>query len=539
MVGFFMFITQKVGDTFKYPNELSLYKYSISRSDNMNNLNRKTTLSHTLLSTLIILVLLFATSNIGFALIPPDAVDDYYDTLTGITEDTGMTLDVLSNDTGNGPKLVTAVDLLTYSTIGHVTIGVSHLDVFYDPNNQFDYLDTGDIVSDQFGYTLLDDIGSDSAMVTVEITGINDNPIAMDDLFTTERNRTLNATGNGVLANDSDAEGHAFDIVLDKDVDNGLLILDQNGSFSYMPDPGFWGIDTFEYHLSENNSLELLDSNTATVTISVMPTGILTNGDLRTFDHSDTEGTQFNVIFTPHHANVKQFELTATNPGQFSYNIYSLYSEWRDVSIPLPFITQGTMSVQFYENASMEMIHGEYQLIPVNWISSTDMYNFTLDDHTGNQLEPYRFSLIFPDGARFATIHLDYGLKKSEPYAPYGPSHLDARLEIGDMSVLENLTDHHFVCNDTWNTIQNNNIFKKLTGIGGYINAGVPEQLVTITSDILPAPVFINSDEDGWYMWNYKHRSKGAYFTITTAGADPQIVYLKANKYVRADFDLE
>ena len=46
---------------------------------------------------------------------------------------------------------------------------------------------------------------------------------------------------------------------------NGTLSLNTNGSFTYMPNNGFTGIDTFTYKASDGD----LESNVATVTITV------------------------------------------------------------------------------------------------------------------------------------------------------------------------------------------------------------------------------------------------------------------------------
>ncbi|MCH8043066.1 MAG: tandem-95 repeat protein [Planctomycetes bacterium] len=69
----------------------------------------------------------------------------------------------------------------------------------------------------------------------------------------------------GVLGNDLDVDGDELSASLADDVKSGTLDLADDGSFSYTPNPGFAGIDTFTYVASDGQST----SNVATVTIRV------------------------------------------------------------------------------------------------------------------------------------------------------------------------------------------------------------------------------------------------------------------------------
>ncbi|MEB3282643.1 MAG: Ig-like domain-containing protein [Lyngbya sp.] len=74
----------------------------------------------------------------------------------------------------------------------------------------------------------------------------------------------------GVLNNDTDGDGDDLTARL-VDLPNqstiGDVILDSDGSFSYTPNPGFSGTDSFTYVANDGKA----DSNTATVTINVEP----------------------------------------------------------------------------------------------------------------------------------------------------------------------------------------------------------------------------------------------------------------------------
>ena len=93
-------------------------------------------------------------------------------------------------------------------------------------------------------------------------------PVANDDplYLTTEDSTLVVPVLTGVLANDTDGDSDPLVAVLDADVSNGTLTLSADGSFTYVPDANWSGVDTFTYHADD-----LLDgpSATATVTITV------------------------------------------------------------------------------------------------------------------------------------------------------------------------------------------------------------------------------------------------------------------------------
>ena len=91
-------------------------------------------------------------------------------------------------------------------------------------------------------------------------------PRAAADAFTTAEGQALTVPAPGVLANDADADGDRVFLHKYGDPDHGTLdgVWD-DGEFTYTPDPGFAGTDTFVYVASDGFDL----SNAATVTIRV------------------------------------------------------------------------------------------------------------------------------------------------------------------------------------------------------------------------------------------------------------------------------
>ena len=77
----------------------------------------------------------------------------------------------------------------------------------------------------------------------------------------------LTVAVSGVLANDLEPDGEPMDAVLLVTTTSGTLDLNDNGSFTYTPDPNFNGVDSFTYQATDG----LSNSPVAVVTIDVAP----------------------------------------------------------------------------------------------------------------------------------------------------------------------------------------------------------------------------------------------------------------------------
>ena len=135
-----------------------------------------------------------------------------------------------------------------------------------NPDGSFTYIHDGsETIADVFQYRVSD--GSDSsnvASVTITIVPVNDAPIGVDDSFTVSSGIALTEF-LGVAANDTDAEFDRVIAVLAAGPSNGTLSLNADGSFTYTPDAGFYGIDAFTYLPNDGS----LSGNLTTVTIDV------------------------------------------------------------------------------------------------------------------------------------------------------------------------------------------------------------------------------------------------------------------------------
>ena len=115
--------------------------------------------------------------------------------------------------------------------------------------------------SDSFSLTISDDLDSYTAMVNIQVT--NNAPYAYDASFSVLHDRELTGWLYGY-----DADGDAIAAQLLSGPANGTLTLDPDGTFTYVPNPGYVGSDSFTYTWSDG----LTTANTATVSIDVYNT---------------------------------------------------------------------------------------------------------------------------------------------------------------------------------------------------------------------------------------------------------------------------
>jgi VCBS repeat-containing protein len=80
---------------------------------------------------------------------------------------------------------------------------------------------------------------------------VNAAPIAVDDAFNLGMNTTLVIGAPGVLANDSDPEGQPITASMVNQPAHGTATVNPDGSFSYTPDLGYTGVDSFGYQVSD------------------------------------------------------------------------------------------------------------------------------------------------------------------------------------------------------------------------------------------------------------------------------------------------
>jgi VCBS repeat-containing protein len=91
----------------------------------------------------------------------------------------------------------------------------SHGTLILDAEGGFTFTPTQDYYGeDSFAYTVSDGSLQDTALVTLDITPVNDAPLAAADVYTTSQDTALVLPAPGVLANDSDIDGDELTAIL-------------------------------------------------------------------------------------------------------------------------------------------------------------------------------------------------------------------------------------------------------------------------------------------------------------------------------------
>ena len=188
----------------------------------------------------------------------PVATNDAYNT----NEDAALNIaatGVLGNDTDVDGDPLTAV-LVTGPTNGNLTLNPDG-SFLYTPNANFFGVDS-------FTYQVNDGtVNSNVATVSINVAPVNDAPVANTDSYTTNMNTALIVpAATGVLNNDTDIDGDPLTVfTIITGPANGSLILNADGSFTYTPNMGYSGPDSFSYQASDGTA----NSNTATVNLTV------------------------------------------------------------------------------------------------------------------------------------------------------------------------------------------------------------------------------------------------------------------------------
>ena len=171
-----------------------------------------------------------------------------------------VTIDALANDSdADGDTLtITSVSDPTYGTVI-----IQDNQIIYSPQIP----QSGSLGNDSFTYTISDgNGGEDTAMVWVDLEGVNRAPNATDDIAYTDEGVPVTID---VLANDSDADGDSLTISTEVAPLYGAVSV-ADGLITYTPMSGYSGEDSFTYTISDGRGGE----DTAVVWVEIEETPI-------------------------------------------------------------------------------------------------------------------------------------------------------------------------------------------------------------------------------------------------------------------------
>jgi VCBS repeat-containing protein len=202
-----------------------------------------------------------ASASVYITVIPvndaPVAVNDAYIT----NEDTILQVESISGLLANDFDV--DGDVLTAALVS----GPNHGILMLNPGGSFSYTpDSNWFGEDSFIYEVSDGVLTDTATVTITVLPVNDAPVAVNDTYSTLEDVTLIVAVPGVLANDYDVDGDLLSTVLLDMPLHGIVLLEPDGALTYIPDPDYYGFDTFTYQVFDGMDY----SNIGTVIITVI-----------------------------------------------------------------------------------------------------------------------------------------------------------------------------------------------------------------------------------------------------------------------------
>ncbi|MEH2328405.1 cadherin-like domain-containing protein, partial [Nostoc sp.] len=115
---------------------------------------------------------------------------------------------------------------------------------------------------------LVNDGTANSTAVTrnINITVVNDAPVAVNDSFTTNKNTPVIISATTLLSNDIDVDvSDVLSITGFTQPSQGSLVNNNNGTYTYTPGQNYYGSDGFTYTISDGHG----GSSTATVNLTI------------------------------------------------------------------------------------------------------------------------------------------------------------------------------------------------------------------------------------------------------------------------------
>lgn len=154
---------------------------------------------------------------------------------------------------------------LTYTVTGqpsHGTASISGTTLSFDPGADFDGMAADETRSVTIQITATDRHGATATNdITVTVQGTNQAPAARSDFAVTPQGSGVTMD---VTENDTDADGDALSVIAATTPANGSVSFG-DGSITYTPNTGFYGVDTLAYTVSDGHG----GTDSATLTVLV------------------------------------------------------------------------------------------------------------------------------------------------------------------------------------------------------------------------------------------------------------------------------
>ena len=252
------------------------------------------------------------------------------------------------------------------------------------------------------------------------------------------------------------------------------------------PNPSASSIVTFDapnFNDTAIFTVSVTDANgcpqsTCRVFVASMPLSYVTDSSLCTFV------SPFRLILSQDTMNVPCYKVTASNPGQFYYNLTYLAPPGTPagtpvifkITLPYPFVTQGAQPIHAYNGVTLYPGGDQLCFSPATPIFA-DSKQVTLGSYNGNVVGTTTTTItetvpLPANGFIYLNIHLDYGLKKAGGYMADSNGNAIACSGTGVVPIPNNVAypfGYTIGNGNTVNTfppVQSFNDFNKIPGTG-------------------------------------------------------------------------
>ncbi|HCE3035762.1 TPA: tandem-95 repeat protein [Vibrio parahaemolyticus] len=258
-----------------------------------------------------------------------------------VVEDTPTIIKVLGNDTFEGDGKVVSLDANNGPANGTVSVNPDG-SVTYTPNDNY-------VGKDTFTYIVTSGGVSESAIVEVNVTPVNDAPVAKDDIATTQEDTAVTI---GVLPNDTDVDGDKLSIEsVSVPKEQGTVEV-VDGKLVFTPAENFNGDAEITYTVTDG---ALTDQATVKVTVNAV---------------NDTPVVESNIAD----------QTLAEDFAPYTIDLNTAFSDVDNVDGELTFSVSGNSNIQ------VAIVNGIATITPTADWNGSETLTFTATDPSGESI---------------------------------------------------------------------------------------------------------------------------------------------------------
>ncbi|MFH4432692.1 tandem-95 repeat protein [Vibrio diabolicus] len=258
-----------------------------------------------------------------------------------VVEDTPTIIKVLGNDTFDGDDKVVSLDTNKGPANGTVSVNPDG-SVTYTPNDNYHG-------TDSFTYIVTSGGVSESTTVNVDVTPVNDAPVAKDDIATTQEDTAVTID---VLTNDNDVDGDKLSIESASVPKEQGTVEVVNGKLVFTPAENFNGDAEITYIVTDG---ELTDEAKVTVTVNAV---------------NDTPVVESNIAD----------QTLAEDFTPYTIDLNTAFSDVDNVDGELTFSVSGNSNIQ------VAIVNGIATFTPTADWNGSEILTFTATDPSGESV---------------------------------------------------------------------------------------------------------------------------------------------------------